>query len=356
MSTALLPTLPWNLVTRNLHGHPLLRKKLRQKIAKLERHLVHFPPDAVHLHLLLERNAKKDHYTAALTLRVPSNILRSEKSGPDLIRAFDTAVKALLRELTALKARLRRETFWKRKERREQLHALKASGFAPEPQAEGQGPQSLADVLRALLQQHHARLLRYVRRALWHETTAGELPPNAIDPRAVVDEVARQALAAPEKKPDRVSYLVWLYALARRELARRRRALRAQAAQTVALETPQPIPDEAEVAAGYDPEQPLDLIEQQLEPAVARAEALVPDQRVPTPAEAVADRELLAQTRKLAATWPRPEREVFELYFVEGFDPDEVAMIVGRPTKAVEQTIQSIQNRLRAAVTEQALV
>lgn len=343
-------------MTRHLHGHPLLRKKLRQKIAKLERHLVHFPPDAVHLHLLLERNAKKDHYTAALTLRVPSNILHVHKSGPDLIRAFDTAVKALLRELSALKARLRRETLWKRRERRDRLHALKASGFAPEPQAEGQGPQSFADLLRALLQQHHARLLRYVRRQLWHETIAGQVPPHAIDARAVVDEVARQALAAPEKKPDKSSYLVWLYALARRELMRRRRALQTQAAQTVALETPQSIPDEAEVAAGYDPEQPLDIIEQQLQPPLAQVEALVPDQRGPSPAEAVGNRELLAQTRKLASTWPRTEREVFELYFVEGFDPDEVAMILGRPTKAVEQTIQNIQSRLRAAVTEQALV
>jgi len=344
------------LVTRNLHGHPLLRKKLRQKIAKLERHLVRFPPDAVHLQLSLERNANKDLYTAALTLRVPSNILRSEKSGPDLIQAFDLAVKALLRELTGLKAKLRRESFWKRKARRDQLHELKSAGFAPEPQAEGEGPQSFADVLRALLQQHYSRLLRYVRRSLWHETAAGELPPNAIDARAVVDEVARQALAAPEKKPDKFSYLVWLFTLARREIVRRRRAWQAQATQVTSLDTPQPLAEQAEAAAGYDPEQPLDIIEQQLQPPIAEAKDLLPDQRTPNPAEVVADRELLAQTRKLAATWPRAEREVFELYFVEGFEPEEVAMILGRSTKAVQDLIQSVHRRLREAVTEQALV
>jgi len=112
-----LETLPWNLVTKHLHGHELLRKKLRQKISKLERHLQHFPPDTVHLHIALERHPKKERYTAALTLRVPSKIMRGEKSGPDVIKALDDTVKALLRELESLKAELRRDTFWKRKGR-----------------------------------------------------------------------------------------------------------------------------------------------------------------------------------------------------------------------------------------------
>ncbi len=68
MTTTTLTEIPWNLVTKNLHGHELLGKKLRQKITKLEQHLKHFPPDAVHLHVALERHPKKEHYTAALTL------------------------------------------------------------------------------------------------------------------------------------------------------------------------------------------------------------------------------------------------------------------------------------------------
>ena len=110
-----LTTLPWNLVTKNLQVDGLLRKKLRQKINKLEKHLKHFPPDTVHLLVVLERQPKKPLHAAALTLRVPSNILHSEKSAPDVIKAFDDAVKALLRELESLKSDLRAETFWKRK-------------------------------------------------------------------------------------------------------------------------------------------------------------------------------------------------------------------------------------------------
>lgn len=349
-------TLKWNLVTKHLHGHELLRKKLHQKITTLEKHLKHFPPDAVHLHIALERNPKKEHYTAALTLRVPSNILRSEKSSPDVIKAYDDAVKALLRELESLKAELRRETFWKRRERREQLHELKAARFAPEPQPEGTGPQNLGDVIRELLGSHYKRLLRYVRRQLWHDISAGEAPRDAIDPRAVVDEVARRALVDPRKKPAGMEYLPWFYVLARQELARRRKALKTAASEAVPLEAPQFLPEDLAVAEGYDAEQPLDIIERQIKPPVAETKDLLPDTRVEPPDEATSRRELLAELRRLASAWPRPERELFELYYVEGFEPDEAAMILGAPEKRVREMLAAIQQRLRAEALKQALV
>ncbi len=47
---------PWNLVTRHLHGHELLGKKIRQRINKLARHMSQFPPGTAHLHIALERH------------------------------------------------------------------------------------------------------------------------------------------------------------------------------------------------------------------------------------------------------------------------------------------------------------
>jgi len=105
-------TLKWTLVTKRMHPHGQLRNKLRQKIQKLEAHLEHFPTDAVQLQVSLERYPKKFLFEAGLTLRLPSNILRAEKSGPDPIPAFDQAIKALLRELAVLKSDLRRESRW----------------------------------------------------------------------------------------------------------------------------------------------------------------------------------------------------------------------------------------------------
>ena len=55
-------------------------------------------------------------------------------------------------------------------------------------------------------------------------------------------------------------------------------------------------------------------------------------------------------------SWPRPEREVFELYYVEGLEPDEIAMVTSQPVKAVRDNLASIQCRLREQMLEQATV
>ncbi|HOX57974.1 MAG TPA: HPF/RaiA family ribosome-associated protein [Candidatus Paceibacterota bacterium] len=111
-------TLKWNVVAKHMRPHAQLQSKLEQKIAKLEAHLTHFPADAVHLQVVLERHAKRDWFEVALTLRVPSNVLQSNKSGADPVTVLDLAVKALLRELAGLKSELRREPDWRRVARR----------------------------------------------------------------------------------------------------------------------------------------------------------------------------------------------------------------------------------------------
>ena len=111
-------TLKWSLVTKGMSPHAQLQTKLEQKIAKLETYLEHFPSDAVHLQVNLERHPKRVWFATALTLRLPSKILQSKKSGPDPVPAFDQAVKALLREVAGLKSDLRRENDWQRVARR----------------------------------------------------------------------------------------------------------------------------------------------------------------------------------------------------------------------------------------------
>ena len=106
--------LKWNLTTKGMHPHGQLQNKLEEKVAKLETYLEHFPTDAVHLQVSLEQHLKKPLFTAALTLRLPSTILQSEKTGSDPIPALDKAIKALLREITDLKPSLRRESDWSR--------------------------------------------------------------------------------------------------------------------------------------------------------------------------------------------------------------------------------------------------
>jgi len=343
----------WNLVTRNFRAHDQLRSKLRQKLGKLELHLQRFPHDAVHLHVGLEKHPKRELFTARLVLRVPSNILSSQKCAADPVPALDGAIKTLLRQLAGLKSELRREALWKRKARRAELRAAKLLRFAPDPMGVGTGPQNESDVIREMIEQNHSQLLRYVRRQYWHEATLGEIPPGAIDARAVVDEVARQVLTAPEKKPAELGFLLWFYMLARQELARRCKALKAQAREMVALEEPLILPEDAEAAAGYEPEQPLDIIEQTLEPPVVEAKNLIPDPHTAPPDEVVAQKDLLEQMQRTANSWLKPEREAFELYFVEGFEPEEIGMVLGVSTKHANELLVSIRRRMRETLLAQ---
>jgi ribosome-associated translation inhibitor RaiA len=105
-------TLKWTLVTKRMRPHGLLRKKLQEKFSKLEKHITHFPEDAVHLQVQMERHPKKVWFDIALTLSLPSNILRARKAGADPIPVFDQAIKVLLREVAMLKAALRHESDW----------------------------------------------------------------------------------------------------------------------------------------------------------------------------------------------------------------------------------------------------
>src|SRR5689334_6411707 len=107
-------TLKWALVTKGMRPHAQMRKKLQEKVTKLEMHLVHFPADAVHLQVHLQQQPKKTLFDAGLTLKLPSNTLHAEKQAPDPVTAFDRAVKALLREVAVLKSALRHESDWKR--------------------------------------------------------------------------------------------------------------------------------------------------------------------------------------------------------------------------------------------------
>ncbi len=110
--------LKWSLFTKGIRPHPQLETKLQQKIAKLENHLQHFPSDAVHLQVSLERHPKRAWFATDLTLHLPSNTLQSSKSGPDPVPAFDQAIKALLREVATLKSGLRHESDYGRVARR----------------------------------------------------------------------------------------------------------------------------------------------------------------------------------------------------------------------------------------------
>jgi ribosomal subunit interface protein len=288
----------WNIVTRAVHGHPLLRQRLRRAIARLERHLQTFAPDTVHLQIRLDGEAQPERITAALTLRLPSNILRAEKTHADAARAVRDAVGVLERRLEALKERLRREPAWKRKARRARV------AFAAEPLPSGAGPEGAGEIERSLFEMHRPGLVRYARRLLGR--TAPSWSVEAVEAEAVslIGEAADKLPALLAQKPERMSERAWHYRLVRE-------AVQARLRRTAAT------------SAGASPA-----------PSAAAVEG-----------NGVREALLAALDNALAGL-PEAEREIFDLSFHEGFAPDEVAMIVGRRPAEVQRTIEQLTQRL----------
>lgn len=340
----------WNLVTRNLHGHPLLRKQLSRRLQSLEKHLRHYPADGVHLHVLLEKNPHRTMYTSTLTLRLPRHILHTEKAAREPILALDKSFDALVRAVERLKSHQRKEEEWKRKGRRQRLPVLRALGFAPEPLPEGEGPQEPQAVIVEFLKRHYRRMVEHVRRHVRHDEFAGELPPRAVDPRGVADAVVQHVLLHWREKPANMGWFVWIFHLLHNELRRRRRQFRRAQLEQVPVEQETKRPDEEDLAAGYDAEQPMDIIVREFEPVITELRELVPDPSSPNPELTVERRELLEALQQLVQTWPRAERDVFELYFVEGFSLLEVSLVIGLELQRVKELVNVIQERLREAL------
>jgi ribosomal subunit interface protein len=346
--------LTWNIVTKNLRPHDQLQQKLRQKIAKLEQHLQHFPPDAVHLQIGLIRHPRRGQFTASLTLRVPSNILHAEKAAADPIPAFDLAIKILLRELATLKAGLRRKSWWRRRDRAAKAGAGRLTVFAETPLPAGVGPQTFTDSVSDLLQRYYSQLNAYTVRQLERHSEENEMPRDTIDVRAVIAEVTRRALANPAAKPDEASYLVWFYLLVRQELRRRYRDWARQELGEVHCEEPQALSLAAERAEGYDVERPREVVEQPFDPTLAETGDLVADLHALPPDEELEHKDFIDYLHRTAAVWPKFERDIFELHFIEGFEPDEVAMLEQRPASEIRSGIESVQDRLRQVVAAAA--
>lgn len=129
------PVIPWQIVNRNLTPGVTVRSKLSEKIAALSKLLVHFPPDSVHLQVVLGKLAKKGLFDVRLTLRLPSHTLHAEKTGTDLLVTINTAIQALRREVMSHNAGLRGDYRWKRPARRARLNAAKEARLSLGPVA-----------------------------------------------------------------------------------------------------------------------------------------------------------------------------------------------------------------------------
>jgi len=336
----------WQIVNRNITPSVTVREKLAQKVAALSKLLVHFPPDALHLQVVLGRLSKRGLFDVRLTLRLPSNTLHAEKTGTDLLVTINTAVHALKREIMALKADLRHDYEWKRPARRAQLNAVKEARLAyPVPAAMELVTDS--ELAAELFAAHHSSLIGHTQRLICLTELTGELPEGSIDAADVVDEVAQIVLNPRRRtiRPMHVSYEQWFHALIQAELNRQLTLFREE---TNLRKEPNPanLPAPSE-SVPWHRNGHWDVCEEGPDADnVALEERLTDGSAVP-PDSATAGQELVERLQQDLKHWSALDRQVFELYFLVGLDVGDITKALHCPETEIESLIRQAKVRLR---------
>lgn len=330
----------WNVVTKNFNATESLLTHMRNQITQLEEYLQGLPPDSVHLLAELIQDLKTNRYSATLTLRLPRDILCAQEPADDLLNAFAGAINELRSQLESQKPERRGERLPMRA--RVEKEEAKETRFADQSQASGTGPRNYEDVVRDFLQKNYNRLLYHVKRHIQEYEATGELPKGAVDPKDIVDEVARQAEEKANERPPTVNWLVWLFHLMHQELRRQRDYYRRKEAGEIPTEKPVTVPELSEKKL-----HPLEqIVQKKMEPQVIRVEDVEPGSEMP-PDEFAAQKERLEEMLPDLPRWPWIEREVCELYFVEGFEPAEIAKAMDQPVEKIQKIVDALRERVR---------
>jgi DNA-directed RNA polymerase specialized sigma24 family protein/ribosome-associated translation inhibitor RaiA len=318
---------------------PDLEKEFNQHIQKVGKRLQVFRPELVHLHAIIEENNARQGPLVSLNLRLPSGQMTAKEAGPTATAAVKTAFDQLVEQITKHKDLLRNEHKWPRRRR---------VGRRPEPQVPFEDtlaavqPAAIsgADV-SSYINANFTQLQRYVEREIRYRENLGQFRSNQVTPEEVLDEAVANALDNSQEKPDLIGLEAWLYRLA------------LLAINTVARRDGEQVP-EVPLEHAYRQTDVHDVDELQMQfhqpdEAVINRD-LIADQRVSTPEATAASDEMIDLVEAALLGVPSEHREAFLLYAVEGFTPNEIAVITSRPVEQVRAGIVSAREHLRKSL------
>jgi len=324
------------------HGievHESLRKVIDRKIEKLRRRFPEYQDETVWLTVSIEKAPRKYEFVCDLTLKVPRKVLRASRSAEDLSTAVTTAFDALILDSEKLKVQMNRAM-----RRRRRLERSEQQGV--EPSAEEIFSTARQVVFTGALRERLGPLYNFARREILQSQLAGDLQPGDIVPVEVVDEAIANVfsglqMTVPEKEIERLLYAeVWK--ILRREVDE----VKESRERWVSLE--KAVEDETAV----EPEGTLtgDLFEYWQPEEVLRVEDVIPDSTFPSQEQVMEDEEIQKVLMCALSTLPAKERGAFVLNDVEGFQSEEISLILGTPVEAIESTIEGARAKVREAL------
>lgn len=319
---------------------PDLDKEFNQHIAKMKKRLQFFRPELVHLHAIVEENSAREGPSVALNLRLPSGQMAAKANGSTPTAAIKAAFDQLVEQLTKHKDMLRNAHKWPRRRRDGTTRPPPQVPFE-ETLAAVQPSTITGEDVRSFINAKFTLLFRFVERELRYRENLGLIGRNQVSADEVVDEAVANALDNGEDKPELVSLEPWLYRLARRAID--------QVAGRNGEQVQQVPLDHAYRQTDVHDADELQMQFHQPDEAVNN-EDVIADVRVSTPEASASSDEMIALVEYALLGAKPGDREAFLLYAVEGFTPDEIAVITSGPVEEVRNSIARAREHLRKSL------
>jgi RNA polymerase sigma factor (sigma-70 family) len=331
-------------ISYRLHKTPDIEKDIQHLIEKLRKRLQTFRPELVHLKGLIEQGSPREGTTVSLNLRLPSGQMAVEQSASTASAAVKAAFDDLLQQISKHKDLLRSSHKW---HRRRVADSSNEAGVSFEPTvALLQSPAITSDDIRSYVDANFRRLERFVERELYFREGAGQLDPNFVTKREVVDEAVVRALGDGGERPDRLALEPWLYHLAIRAID----DLISQAEDSISDIHLEVSARTQNVSASDEPwlqfHQPDETLTE---------ENIIPDRGVATPEEIAYSNEMIDLLQFALRRASRSDREAFILHAIEGFTVDEIASITDRKPELIRSSIGAARETVRRSMSQAGL-
>lgn len=327
---------------KNLPKTPDLEREINGLIEKLSRRLQVFRPELVHLRVTLDHANEREGFSVSADLRLPSGDMAARESAPTASAALKTCFDQLSEQLAKHKDHLRAQWKWPRRRRVGRTRPQSQVPFE-ETLAAVQAPTISEQDINSYVNANLDRLFRYVERELQYRENTGALQADQVTPEEVVDEVIANALGDGNGRPEKVALEPWLYRMATRaidDLASRNHE------DVIAIPLDHAARQDHNTQSGTDENQ---LQFHQPDESMTNRD-LIADPRTSSPEASAYSDEMITLVEATLLKAKREDREAFLLFTVEGFTPDEIAVISDRPVEDIRKSVMTARDYLRKAL------
>lgn len=324
-------------ITYKTQKTPDIDKEIQHWIAKVEKRLQVFRPELIHLKGALEQNSAREGTVVSLNLRLPSGQMAAHESASPPTVAIKAAFSDLLEQIGKHKELLRSSHSWRR---HRALEGIPAPKVPFEETLAAVPPQTAtADDVRSYLNANLRRLQIFIEREIYFRENSGDLGQGAVGANEVLDEVVARALDEKIEKPDRIGLEPWLYRLAMRSLDDFSHSAVPNEEVNIQGSSNSHGRDDTDGDESrlqfYQPDETI------------TTENGIADDRASTPEQIAYSDEMISLVQFALRRAQRPDREAFILFAIEGFSLKEIATIIDRSEKQVQESIDNAREALR---------